>query len=219
MRISIWPLKGPSGAVLERPANDALRPVESLCTRKSTGNSAKSLRAAASRLKLGDGLQKETDVGPVINESQFKKILKYIEIGKKEGAKLILGGKACQKGNCSKGYFIEPTLFSDVTPEMRIAQEEIFGPVVSVIKAEDLEDAIRIVNRTPYGLSSADLYSGCECIGHRREGSGDRNCLHQCLHHWRGDTTALWRDQTFGLWKEGGRRSRGRVWTPTVDGR
>jgi len=109
----------------------------------------------ASRLKLGDGLEKETDVGPVINESQFEKILKYIEIGKNEGAKLILGGKACQKGNGSKGYFIEPTLFIDVTPEMRIAQEEIFGPVVSVIKAEDLEDAIQIVNRTPYGLSSS----------------------------------------------------------------
>lgn len=112
-------------------------------------------RTAASRLKLGDGLQKETDVGPVVNESQFNKILKYVEIGKNEGAKLILGGKACRKGNCSKGYFIEPTLFIDVTPEMRIAREEIFGPVVSVIKAEDLEDAIQIVNRTPYGLSSS----------------------------------------------------------------
>jgi acyl-CoA reductase-like NAD-dependent aldehyde dehydrogenase len=108
-----------------------------------------------SGLKLGDGLQKETDVGPVINESQFNKILNYIEIGKREGAKLILGGRAYQKGSCSKGYFIEPTIFVEVTPEMRIAQEEIFGPVVSVIKAEDLEDAIEIVNRTPYGLSSA----------------------------------------------------------------
>jgi aldehyde dehydrogenase (NAD+) len=112
-------------------------------------------RIAASHLKLGDGLQKETEVGPVINESQFNKILKYVEIGQNEGAKLILGGKACRKGNCSKGYFIEPTLFIDVTPGMRIAQEEIFGPVVSVIKAEDLEGAIQIVNRTPYGLSSS----------------------------------------------------------------
>jgi len=109
----------------------------------------------ASRLKLGDGLQKGTDVGPVVNESQFNKILNYIEVGKREGAKLILGGKACRKGSCSAGYFIEPTIFIEVTPEMRIAQEEIFGPVVSVIKAEDLEDAVRIVNRTPYGLSSA----------------------------------------------------------------
>jgi len=112
-------------------------------------------KTAASRLKLGDGLHKETDMGPVINESQFNKILKYIEIGKKEGAKLILGGKVYQKGNCSKGYFIEPTIFGEVTPEMRIAQEEIFGPVVSVIKAEDLENAIQIVNHTSYGLSSA----------------------------------------------------------------
>jgi len=112
-------------------------------------------KTAASHLRLGDGLQKETDIGPIINESQFKKILQYIDIGKKEGAKLILGGKAYQKGNCAKGYFIEPTIFSEVTPEMRIAQEEIFGPVVSLIRAEDLESAIRIVNGTPYGLSSA----------------------------------------------------------------
>ena len=110
---------------------------------------------AASRLKIGNGLKKDTDVGPVVNESQFNKILKYIDIGKEEGAKLLLGGKPYRKGNCSKGYFIEPTIFGDAAPEMRIAQEEIFGPVVSVIKAEDLEDAIQIVNRTPYGLSSA----------------------------------------------------------------
>lgn len=123
--------------------------------RKVYGEFIERFRRAASGLKLGDGLQKATDVGPVINESQFDKILKYVEVGKKEGAKLILGGRACQKGNCSKGFFIEPTIFIDVVPEMRIAQEEIFGPVVSVVKAEDLEDAIQIVNRTPYGLSSA----------------------------------------------------------------
>ncbi len=112
-------------------------------------------RAAASRLRLGDGLRKGTDVGPIINQSQFKKILRYIDVGKKEGAKLLLGGRAYEKGNCAKGYFIEPTIFSEVTPEMRIAQEEIFGPVVSLIEAEDLRDAIRIVNGTSYGLSSA----------------------------------------------------------------
>jgi aldehyde dehydrogenase (NAD+) len=112
-------------------------------------------KTAASHLQLGDGLKEGTDVGPVINESQFNKILNYVEIGKKEGAKLILGGKVCNQGNCSKGYFVEPTIFMDVSPGMRIAQEEIFGPVVSVIKAGDLEDAIQIVNRIPYGLSSA----------------------------------------------------------------
>jgi aldehyde dehydrogenase (NAD+) len=110
---------------------------------------------AASRLRLGDGLRKETDVGPVINETQFKKVLEYIEIGKKEGAKLISGGKPYLKGNCSKGYFIEPTIFGEVKPGMRIAREEIFGPVVSVIKTESLEEAIQIANGTVYGLSSA----------------------------------------------------------------
>ena len=112
-------------------------------------------KMSAARLKLGDGLKEGTDVGPVINEFQFNKILNYVKIGEKGGAKLILGGKVCTKGSCSRGYFIEPTIFMDVNPGMRIAQEEIFGPVVSVIKAEDLEDAIQIVNRIPYGLSSA----------------------------------------------------------------
>ncbi len=112
-------------------------------------------KGAASRLRLGNGLKKTTDVGPVINESQFKKILDYIEAGKKGGAKLILGGKPFTEGECAKGFFIEPTLFIDVDPEMRIAQEEIFGPVVCIIKAKDLDEAIKIVNGTRYGLSSA----------------------------------------------------------------
>lgn len=110
---------------------------------------------AASKLRLGSGLSRTTDVGPVINESQMQKILNYIEIGKKEGARLAIGGKAYKEGACAKGYFIEPTIFADVNPKMRIAQEEIFGPVVSVIKATDLKDAVRIVNDVKYGLSSA----------------------------------------------------------------
>jgi aldehyde dehydrogenase (NAD+) len=110
---------------------------------------------AASALKLGNGLLKKTDVGPLINSSQMEKVLSYIGIGKKEGAKLLTGGKACTDGACAKGYFIEPTIFADVAPAMRIAQEEIFGPVVSVLKARDLEEAIHIVNGTKYGLVSA----------------------------------------------------------------
>lgn len=109
----------------------------------------------ASRLRLGNGLLKTTDVGPLINEAQMKKVLDYIEIGKKEGARLVIGGKACTEGGCAKGYFIEPTIFADVEPNMRIGQEEIFGPVVSVIKTNDLNDAIRIVNGVKYGLSSS----------------------------------------------------------------
>ena len=110
---------------------------------------------AALGLKLGDGLRRETDVGPLINSSQLEKVLDYIEIGKKEGAKLLTGGKAYREGDCAKGYFITPTIFADVAPTMRIAQEEIFGPVVSVLKARDLEEAIHIVNGTKYGLVSA----------------------------------------------------------------
>src|SRR3990167_3564547 len=113
------------------------------------------LTKAASRLRLGSGLSKTTDVGPVINEAQMQKILNYIDIGIKEGAKLIMGGKAYKKGPCAKGYFIEPTIFADVKPNMHIAQEEIFGPVVSVIKTKNMADAVNIVNNVKYGLSSA----------------------------------------------------------------
>jgi acyl-CoA reductase-like NAD-dependent aldehyde dehydrogenase len=111
--------------------------------------------AAASKLIVGNGLLRETDVGPLINKSQMEKVLNYIEIGRKEGARLVTGGRQCLSGDCAKGYFIEPTIFAEVSPEMRIAQEEIFGPVVSVMKARDLGEAVHIVNGTSYGLVSA----------------------------------------------------------------
>ncbi len=114
---------------------------------------------AASRLRLGDGLKKDTDVGPLINDDQMKKVQHYIQVGVSEGAKLVLGGQHRMHGELAYGYFFEPTIFVDVTPEMRIAQEEIFGPVVSVIKALDLEDAIKIANGVEYGLSAA-IYTG-----------------------------------------------------------
>jgi aldehyde dehydrogenase (NAD+) len=119
----------------------------------------KRFKEAAQRLRLGDGLQKGTQMGPVVNESQLRKILEYIKIGKQEGAKLVLGGKPYRgRGAMARGFFIEPTIFADVDPRMRIAQEEIFGPVVSILKAQNLEDAIRIANDVPYGLSAA-IYS------------------------------------------------------------
>jgi aldehyde dehydrogenase (NAD+) len=112
-------------------------------------------KAAAEKLTLGDGLSEETDVGPLINEAQMKKVLDYIEIGKDEGARLVTGGRRLTEGPCSRGFFVEPTIFVDVKPEMRIAREEIFGPVVAVIKARDLTDAIEVVNSSQYGLSSS----------------------------------------------------------------
>jgi aldehyde dehydrogenase (NAD+) len=110
---------------------------------------------AAKRLRLGPGLDPQTDVGPVINAAQKRTVLEYIEIGRKEGAKLLCGGHAVTDGPLAKGHFIAPTIFGDVAPTMRIAQEEIFGPVVSVIKARDLGHAIEIANGVAYGLSSA----------------------------------------------------------------
>lgn len=103
-------------------------------------------------LRLGNGLDESTDVGPVINNSQLQKIAKYVDIGKNEGAKLALGGKKAQP---LPGYFFEPTIFTDVFSDMRIAQEEIFGPVLSIISAGSFDEAIDIANSVEYGLSSS----------------------------------------------------------------
>jgi len=113
---------------------------------------------AARKLRLGNGLDSQTDVGPVINSEQMKKVINYIDIGKKEGGRLVLGGSAATEGPLKKGWFVEPTIFADVTPGMRIAREEIFGPVVSVIKANDFDDAIAVANGVDYGLS-ASIYT------------------------------------------------------------
>lgn len=103
------------------------------------------------KLKLGNGLDKKTDVGPLVNKDAQEKSKSYCEIGLKEGAKLLIGGHVPK----IKGWFFEPTLFTNCKIDMRIAQEEIFGPVVSLIEAKDLDDAIRIANSVEYGLSSS----------------------------------------------------------------
>jgi aldehyde dehydrogenase (NAD+) len=125
-------------------------------------------KARVESLKVGNGLDESVEMGPVINESQRDIIHNYIQIGSDEGAKLITGGEVLETGECKKGFFYKPTIFTDVTPEMRIAKEEIFGPVVSVIRARDFEQAIEILNNTDYGLSSAlytrDLNLGMKAI-------------------------------------------------------
>jgi acyl-CoA reductase-like NAD-dependent aldehyde dehydrogenase len=113
------------------------------------------LKDRASKLRLGYGNEKNVDVGPVISQESIDKISGYVEIGKNEDkADLILGGNRVD-GDLMKGYFFEPTIFDNVTRDMRIAREEIFGPVLSVIKCKSLEDAIDILNDTQYGLSSS----------------------------------------------------------------
>ncbi len=109
----------------------------------------------AKALKVGNPLDETTEMGPVINEAQRNKIHEYVEIGKKEGAKLILGGEPLKGGEYDKGWFYKPTVFIDVDPNMRIAQEEIFGPVVAFIKVKNLDEAIDVLNGTMYGLSSS----------------------------------------------------------------
>jgi aldehyde dehydrogenase (NAD+) len=109
-------------------------------------------------LRVGDGLDPDTDMGPCINEQQLKTVMNYVEIGKDEGAKLLAGGNRLDSGLYAKGWFHAPTVFGDCSPEMRIAQEEIFGPVVSVIPIESFEQAIDVANGVPYGLS-ASIYT------------------------------------------------------------
>ncbi|MGP3562170.1 aldehyde dehydrogenase family protein [Geobacillus sp. BK01] len=110
------------------------------------------LAERAKKLKVGPGADARNDLGPVISREQYEKVLRYIDIGKREGARLAAGGSALDERG---GYFIEPTVFADVTPSMRIACEEIFGPVAAVIPFEGEEEAVRIANGTMYGLAAA----------------------------------------------------------------
>ncbi|MBA2287046.1 MAG: aldehyde dehydrogenase family protein [Ktedonobacteraceae bacterium] len=106
-------------------------------------------------LRLGNGLDESVDVGPVINAAQLEKIHSYTEIGKSEGATLVTGGSVVRDGDCARGHFYRPTLFTGVRPNMRIAQEEIFGPTLSIIDVDSLAEAITVNNSTRFGLSSA----------------------------------------------------------------
>ncbi len=112
----------------------------------------------AKSLKVGNGLDSSTDMGPCINEDQLKTVMEYVEIGKNEGAKLMAGGHRLEGGAYAKGWFHQPTVFGDCTPKMRIAQEEIFGPVVSVMPMQSLEEGLEIANGVIYGLS-ASIYT------------------------------------------------------------
>lgn len=109
----------------------------------------------AEKIKIGDGLDESVEMGPLINEAAREKVHGYVQIGKEEGARLLTGGTVSEEGKWRQGYFYRPTLFDRVTPDMRIAQEEIFGPVLSVIEVQSFEQAIEVLNGTPYGLSSS----------------------------------------------------------------
>ncbi|MBC7636874.1 MAG: aldehyde dehydrogenase, partial [Acetobacteraceae bacterium] len=112
------------------------------------------LLALAKTARMGDPMSLDTQIGPVTTRPQYEKVLGYIDIAKKEGAKLLLGGGPATRAECGKGWFVEPTVFSDVHNKMRIAQEEVFGPVLSVIKFKDEDEALAIANDVRFGLGA-----------------------------------------------------------------
>ena len=114
--------------------------------------------ARARALRVGDGLDPASQMGPLVSDGQLRTVMKYVEIGQQDGATLACGGHRLTGGQHANGFFHEPTIFADVTPSMRIAQEEIFGPVVSVLPCQSFDEAIAIANGVQYGLS-ASIYT------------------------------------------------------------
>ena len=109
----------------------------------------------AKGLRLGDGSDPQTEVGPLVDSNQFKNVLRYIDIGREDGATLAYGGAPATGSGLRNGYFVQPTVFDHVTPDMRIAREEIFGPVLSVLRVKDFNEAMIVANDSEYGLSSS----------------------------------------------------------------
>lgn len=113
------------------------------------------LAARARSMRIGQGNDPATEMGPTVDESQFKTVLSYIDIGRDDGAQLVCGGSRATGEGLDKGYFVNPTVFDHVTPDMRIAREEIFGPVLSVLRVKDFDEALQVANDCEYGLSSS----------------------------------------------------------------
>ncbi len=109
----------------------------------------------AQSMRLGDGMDPKTEIGPSVDEGQFKTVLEYLNIGREDGATLMCGGERATGNGLDKGFIVQPTVFDRVTPDMRIAREEIFGPVLGVIRVKDFEEAMQVANDTEFGLSSS----------------------------------------------------------------
>ncbi|BDA67744.1 aldehyde dehydrogenase [Calothrix sp. PCC 7716] len=113
------------------------------------------LKERASKLRLGAGYDTNTEIGPIINDKQLQQVRIYMDIARSEGASILIGGGIANEGTLKEGYFFQPTILDNVTPNMRVAREEIFGPVVALIEVNSFEQAIDILNDTNYGLSSS----------------------------------------------------------------
>src|SRR5262245_34070149 len=141
------------------------------CKKKIYSSLLKAWREKAKRSTLRAPMERETKMGPLVSKEQYDRVSSYLEVGKKEAKTAIGGGRPKQIG---KGYYVEPTIFYDVENSARIAREEIFGPVASVIPFDGEPDAIRIANDTPYGLAGAvwtrDIYKAFRVVKSLRAG-------------------------------------------------
>ena len=163
------------------------------------------LVARTEKLRLGDGLLETTDVGPIINRRALEGIHEYVGIGQAEGAVLATGGKVASDGDLAKGNFYTPTIFDDVRPTMRLAQEEIFGPVLSVIEANDLADAVTDQQRDGVRPVEFDLYEQRQRGVRSDSGPEHGDCVHQRRYDRRRDPVPVRRHP-----RHGQRSSRGR---------
>ena len=161
----------------------------------------------ANKIAVGDPFADGNEMGALVSEVQLNRVLDYIDIGIKEGAKLVTGGKRIKTGDLKNGYYVEPTIFCDVKPNMKIVQEEIFGPVVVVQKFASEEEAIELANDTSYGLAGAvftsDVTRAYRVIKSMRAGitwiNGYHNTYTECP--WGGYKQSGWGRElgTFGL--------------------
>ena len=151
------------GAAVENTVNAAFFSTGQKCTATSRviveesiyDKFLEALVERTKKLRVGDGMQPGVDIGPVVDQGQLDTILQYIEIGRKEAGEPLTGGRRLSGDGFDRGYFVEPTIFADVTENMTIAREEIFGPVLAVMRAKNFEDAMRIANNIPFGLSAS----------------------------------------------------------------
>ena len=161
----------------------------------------------AKKIRVGPGLEEDTEMGPLVSEPQMKRVLEYIEIGKKEGAKLITGGERLKGDKYGNGFYISPTIFSNVKPSMRIVQEEIFGPVVVVQKFKSEEEAVELANDSDYGLAGAvftkDITRAHKVVKQLKAGITWVNAYHNTYTEcpWGGYKQSGWGRElgTFGL--------------------
>jgi betaine-aldehyde dehydrogenase len=165
------------------------------------------MAARAKKIRVGPGMDEVTEMGPIVSETQMKRVMEYIEIGKKEGAKLITGGDQPTGDKYGSGYYINPTIFADVKPTMRIVQEEIFGPVVVVQKFSSQEEAVELANDSAFGLAGAvftnDITRAHTVVKKLRAGITWVNAYHNTYTEcpWGGYKQSGWGRElgTFGL--------------------